>query len=204
MTYQLFIELTANPVSFKTFELEAGNPIRYEERYLSPSKLSEALNLDVDCFYISQPFGENTDWYKFTSLTAFFQEISAADQAQKAWDQSRILQQFEAGKIRRARYGYQEVETGYVTYLGACHEPDMPWEQPVARKEYMEDRAFRETLCFALDITDFKDYLVADPEYTSDELLLQAMHTIRSHSRVLPEEVRRESKVRLAEHEPLE
>jgi hypothetical protein len=204
ITYKLFIELNAYPVSFKTLEMEESDPLRYEERYLPPSKLSEALNLDIDRFHIDQPIGENTDFYKITSLTAFFQEISAADQAQKAWDQSRILQQFKAGKIRRARYGYQEVETGYVTYLGACHEPDIPWGQPVARKEYMEDRAFRETLCSALDIKDFRDYLGINPEYSTDEQLLRAMHEIRSRSKLLPEAIRRESKLWLAEHEPLE
>ena len=203
ITYKLFIELNAHPVSFKTLELEASDPLRYEERYLSPSKLSEVLNLDIDRFDIDQPIGENTDLYKITALTALFQEISAADQAQKAWDQSRILQQFKAGKIRRARYGYQEVETGYVTYLGACHEPDIPWEQPVARKEYMQDRAFRETLCFALDITDFRDYLGINSEFISDEEILRTMHDIRSRSKFLPEAIRRESKVWLAEHESL-
>ena len=204
ITYKVYIELNAYPVSFKTLELEASDPLRYDERYLSPSKLAEALNLDINRFDIDQPIGENTDLYKISTLTALFQEISAADQAQKAWDQSRILQQFKAGKIRRARYGYQEVETGYVTYLGACHEPDIPWEQPVTRKEYMEDRAFRETLCFALDITDFRDYLGINPEYSTDEQLLRAMHEIRGPSKFLPEVIRRESKVWLVEHEPLE
>ena len=204
ITYKLFIELEAKPVSFKTLELEGGDTIRYEERYLSPSKLADALNLDIDRFHIDQPIGENTDWYQVTSLTTFFQESSAADQAQRAWDQSRILQQFKAGKISRARYGFQEVETGFVTYLGACQEPDRPWDQPVARKEYMEHRAFRETLCFALDITDYRDYLGANPEFISDEQILRTMHEIRSRSKFLPEAIRRESKVWLAEHEPLE
>jgi len=204
ITYKLFIELEATPVSFKTLELECGDIIRYEERYLSPSKLADALNLDIDRFHVDQPIGENTDWYQVTSLTTFFQESSAADQAQRAWDQSRILQQFKAGKISRARYGYQEVETRFVTYLGACQEPDKPWDQPVARKGYMEDQAFRETLCFALDITDYRDYLGANPEFISDEQILRTMHEIRGHSKFLPEAIRRESKVWLAEHEPLE
>jgi hypothetical protein len=68
----------------------------------------------------------------------------------------------------------------------------------------MEDRAFRETLCFALDITDYRDYLGIHPEFISDERILQAMHEIRSRSQLLPEKIRRESKVWLAEHEPLE
>jgi hypothetical protein len=68
----------------------------------------------------------------------------------------------------------------------------------------MEDRAFRETLCFALDITDFRDYLGINPEYSTDEQLLRAMHEIRSRSKFMPEAIRRESKVWLAEHEPLD
>lgn len=204
ISYKLFIELDAKPVSFKTMELECGDTIRYEVRYLSPSKLAAAVNLDIDRFHVDQPIGENTDWYQVTSLTTYFQENSAADQAQRAWDQSRIIQQFKMGKISRARYGYQEVETEFVTYLGACQEPDRPWDQPEIRKDYMEDWAFRETLCFALDITDYRDYLGANPEFISDEQILRAMHEIRSRSKFLPETIRRESKVWLAEHEPLE
>ena len=204
ISYKLFIELDAKPVSFKTMELECGDTIRYEERYLSPSKLAADLNLDVDRFHVDQPIGENTDWYQAISLTTFFQESSAADQAQREWDQSRIIQQFKVGKISRARYGYQEVETGFVTYLGACQEPDRPWDQPEIRKDYMEDWAFRETLCFALDITDYRDYLGANPEFISDEHILQTMHEIRSRSKFVPEAIRRESKIWLAKHAPLE
>jgi hypothetical protein len=204
ITYKLFIELEAQPVSFKTLELECGDTIRYEERYLSASKLADALNLEIDRFHVDQPIGENTDWDQVTSLTTFFQEGSAADQAQRAWDQSRILQQFKAGKISRARYGYQEMVTGFVTYLGACQESDRPWDQPLARKHYMGHQAFRETLCFALDIMDYKDFLGANPEFISDEQIVRTMHEIRSHTKFLPEATRRESKVWLAEHEPLE
>src|SRR5690348_3364030 len=98
ITYKLFIELEAKPVSFKTMELECGDTLRYAERYLSPSKLADALNLDIDRFHLDQPIAENTDWYQITSLTGFFQEGSAADQAKGAWDQRRILQQFKPGK----------------------------------------------------------------------------------------------------------
>lgn len=204
ISYRLFIELDAKPVSFKTMELECGDTIRYEEHYLSPSKLAAAVNLDIDRFHVDQPIGENTDWYQVTSLTTYFQESSAADQAQRAWDQSRIIQQFKVGKISRARYGYQEVETEFVTYLGACQGPDRPWDQPEIRKDYMEDWAFRETLCFALDITDYRDYLGANPEFISNERILQTMHEIRSRSKFVPEAIRRESKVWLAKHAPLE
>jgi hypothetical protein len=204
ITYRIFIELDAQPASFETYESMCGDTYRLNERYLSPSKLSGILNLDVNHFQIKQPISENSEWYLITSLTIYYQEASAAEQAQKVWDQSQILQQFKLGKIIRARYGYQEVETGFVVFLGACEAPAKPWVQPATRSKHMEELALRESLCFALDINDYRDFLGLSSKWVNDEELLEGMHEIRTRSKFLPEEAKRESKIWLAKHGPLE
>jgi len=204
VTYKTFIELDARPISFKTYESICGDTLRYDERYLSPYKLAAALNLDIDHLNVDQPVGENSEWYRITSLTTYYQEPAAAEQVQKAWDESQILQQFKSGKISRARYGYQEVETGFVVHLGACEDPDNPWEQPISRKEHMELRALQESLSFALDVTGYRDYLGVSAELISDARILRIMHKTRTRSKYLSEEIKRESKIWLAQNDPLE
>lgn len=204
VTYQIFIILEANPVEFKTSESMCGETFRYNERYLSPSKQAASLSLAIDHFDVRQPIGENSDLFHFISLTTYYQETSVAEQAQKVWDQSQILQQFKAGKISRARYGYREVETGFATYLGACENPEKLWGQHESRKEHIELKALRESLCFALDVNDYRDYLGLSSESMSDGRILMAMHKNRARSKYLSEEIKRESKVWLAQHESLE
>lgn len=204
ITYQTFMELDAQPASFETYESRCGDTFRLKERYFSPSKLAGILNLNFNHFQINQPIGENSGWYLITSLTVYFQEASAVEQAQKVWDQSQILQQYKLGKIIRARYGYQEVETGFVVLLGACEAPDKPWIQPATRSKHLEDFALRESLCLALDINDYRDYLGLPNEWVKDEELLQDMHEARTRSKFLPDEARRDSKIWLAKHGPLE
>jgi len=204
ITYRLFLEIHAKPISFKTYESICGDTWQYDKRYFSPAKLADTLHLDSDRLKIDQPMGENSDWYRITSLTTYYQESSAAEQAQKVWDQSKILQQYKEGKISKARYGYQEVETGFSVFLGACEDPANPWPEPDTRTEYMEQEALRESLTFALDVADYRDYLGISAELISDEQLLQIMHSTRTRSKHLPEEIRRESKIWLAKHEPLE
>ncbi len=204
ITYRLHIELDAKPISFKTFENICGDTVQYADRYPSPSRLARDLNLDFDRFNIDQPVGEHSEWYRITSWTTYYQEASAAEQAQKAWDQSQILEQFKAGKICRVRFGNQEVETGFVFYLGSCEEPGRLWNQPVSRSVHMEQQALQESLCLALDVNDFRDYLGLFTESINDQRLLQIMHESRESSKYLAEEARRESKIWLAQHEPLD
>ena len=178
--------------------------MRIKERYLTPSKQAAAINLDFDQFSIDQPLGDNSDWYRFTSLTTFYQQAPALAQAQITWNQSKILQQFKEGKIKRARYGYKEGETGYVEYLGACEHTDQPWERPESRQDYMADHSLRQTLCFGLDINDFRDYLGLSQKSFSDKRLLRTMHKDRAMSKCIPAEVKRESKLWLAKQESVE
>ncbi|HSK65969.1 MAG TPA: hypothetical protein VK888_03505, partial [Anaerolineales bacterium] len=139
-------------------------------------------------------------WCLITSLTTFYQETSAADQSQVIWNQSRITQQFREKNIRRARYGYQEVETGFHIYLGACERPDDPWCVPETRDEHMERLALRESICYSLDVTDFRDFLGLSTEDVTDKELLETMHETRARSKYLVEEIKRESRFWLAQH----
>jgi len=126
ISYKIFIEIEAAPTSFETITTRCGDTIRVKERFPGQSKLALIINLDRDQFDFEQPLGDNSDWHLITSLTTFYQENAVADQSQKIWNQSKITQQFKEKNIRRARYGYQEVETGYRIFLGACDNQDDP------------------------------------------------------------------------------
>lgn len=117
-------------------------------------KLATDVHLDAGHFQISQMLGDNSEHFRFTSLTNYYQETSAAEQAQKDWNQSRISQLFKTGEIVRGRFGYQEVETGCITLLGACGQTDHVWREEENRSEFMERKALRESLRFALDVND--------------------------------------------------
>lgn len=204
ITCKVLIDLEAKPISYKSFETICGNTYEIADRYPTPGKLANDIHLDAGQFQISQMLGDNSEYFRFTSLTTYYQETSAAEQAQKVWNQSRILQQFKTGEIVRGRFGYQEVEIGYITLLGACGQADHVWREEENRSEFMESKALRESLSFALDVNDYRDFLGLSPELISDERLLESMHKTRSDSRFIPDEARRESLIWLAQHKPLD
>lgn len=124
ITYKVLIDLEDKPISYKTFETICGDTYKYAKRCPTPVKLAADIHLDAGHFQISQVLGDNSEHFRFTSLTNYYQETLVAEQAQKDWYQSRILQLFKTGEIVRGRFGYQEVETGYITLLGACGQTD--------------------------------------------------------------------------------
>jgi len=204
VTYKVLIDLEAKPISFKRFETTCGDTYEYADRYPTPGKLANDINLDASHFQIDQPIGENSEFYRFTSLTNYFQEVSAVEQAQKVWNQSRVLHQFKAGEIIRGRFGYQEVETEFLILLGACGQTNHAWYKEKNRNDFMEWKALRESLSYALDVNDYRDFLGVSTELINDERLLEFMHETRSSSKFVPDAARRESKIWLAQHEPLD
>lgn len=68
----------------------------------------------------------------------------------------------------------------------------------------MEWKALRESLSFALDINDYRNFLGVATELNDDERLLEFMHETRSDSKIIPDEARRESRGWLAQHKPLD
>jgi len=204
ITFKVLIDLDTKPISYKSFETVCGDTYKFADRYPTPSKLANDINLDASHFQIDQTLGDNSEYFRFTSLTNYYQETSAAEQAQKVWNQSRILQLFKTGEIVRGQFGYQEVETGYITLLGACGQAGHVWREEENRGEFMERKALRESLSFALDIKDYRDFLGVSTELINDEQLLESMHETRSASKFIPDEARRESLVWLAQHQPLD
>ncbi|MCZ7547690.1 MAG: hypothetical protein M5U11_00845 [Anaerolineales bacterium] len=204
ITYKILIDLDAKPTSYKSFETVCGDTYEYADRYPTPTKLASDINLGASHFQVDQPIGDHSGWCRFTSLTTYYQETSATEQAQSIWNQSRILEQFKAGKIIRGRFGHQEVETGFLTLLGACEQADHAWGEEKSRNEFMEWKALQESLCYALDVNDYRDFLGLSAELISNEKLLEYMHETRSDSKLIPDEARRESRIWLAEHKPLE
>ena len=200
ISYKIFIEIEAAPTSFETITTRCGDTIRVKERFPGQSKLAMIINLDRDQFDFEQPLGDNSDWHLITSLTSFYQENVVANQSQQIWNQSKITQQFKEKNIRRARYGYQEVETGYKTYLGACDNQDNPWRIPGTRDEHMERLALRQSICYSLDVHDFRDFLGFSLEDSTDEHLLETMHETRVRSQYIPEAIRVESRIWLAQN----
>ena len=88
--------------------------------------------------------------------------------------------------------------------LGACGQADHVWREEENRGEFMERKALRESLSFALDVNDYRDFLGLSAELMSDDRLLESMHETRSDSKFIPDEARRESLVWLAQHKPLD
>jgi len=204
ITFKVLIDLETKPDSYKSFESICGDTYKIADRYPTPGKLANDIHLDVGHFQISQMLGDNSEHFRFASLTTYYQETSAAEQAQQVWNQSRILQLFKTGEIVRGRFGYQEVETRYITLLGACGQTDHVWHEEENRSEFMESKALRESLSFALDVNDYRDFLGLSTELINDERLLESMHETRSDSKFIPDEARRESRVWLAQHKPLD
>jgi hypothetical protein len=204
ITYKVLIDLEAKPISYTSFETICGDTYKIADRYPTPGKFANDIRLDAGQFQIDQTLGDNSEYFRLTSLTNYYQETSAAEQAQKVWNQSRILQLFKTGEIIRGQFGYQEVETGYITLLGACGQIDHVWHEEENRSEFIERKALRESLSFALDVNDYRDFLGLSSELMSDEKLLESMHETRSNSKLIPDEARRESRVWLAQHKPLD
>jgi len=114
------------------------------------------------------------------------------------------LQQYKAGEIVRRRFGSQEVETGFVILLGTCGQINHVWQDEKNRGEFMEWKALRDLLSFAMDVNDYRDFLGVSTELLDDERLLEFMHETRSNSRFIPDGVRRESLIWLEVYKPLD
>lgn len=62
----------------------------------------------------------------------------------------------------------------------------------------MQWNALRESLSYALDVNDYRDFLGVSTELIDDERLLEFMYETRGSSKFVPDEARRESKIWLA------
>ncbi|MCL4299772.1 MAG: hypothetical protein KJ077_28815 [Anaerolineae bacterium] len=199
ITYRVVIELDHVPDSFKTMHLSFGKEIRYDEKFPTPRELARELELDPYQVDI-KPLIEDHGDYDIYSVATYYREDVALAQAQQLWDKSSTLRQFKAGKVIRAQYGIEEVETGYRTMLGGCENRDRPFPKPVTRAEHMARLALRETLAYALDVEGFRLYLGIPSKYLSDEDLLVTLHKTRAKSKYIPPEAQVESQHWLKTH----
>ena len=200
VTYQIVFDLAAKPTSSKKYETVCGDTIELSHRYPTSNKLANMINIDLGHFEIEQPIGKTFEFYQITSLTNFYQADSAAEQAQKIWNESSILCQYKSGYLEGGRFGYQEVETGFIVLLGECGAARYLLDVREDRQEYLEEKALRETISYTLDVNDYRDFIGATSKLLSDDKLMETMHHNRSRSKNLPEDIRYESRVWLAEH----
>jgi hypothetical protein len=205
LTYNVIIDLNYAPFDFKTMELSFGKKMRYDERFVSPEKLARELNLSLT-HVKAKSFGTRANgWCQFTSRVTYFQDQLAAAQAQQLWDSSAILAKHQEGTVLRALYGYQEVETGFCTWLGGCDDKDNPWPKSDTRAEHMADWAIRESLAYALDVPRYKEYTgipcgALTAKVFTDDKILEMLHMSRSDSDHIPQAARAESQRWLQMH----
>lgn len=201
-TYHLVVDVETKPIKSEKFETLWGDSIEVSKKFVAPIKLALEIGIDPDLYQIEQPLGENTKWFRFTSLTSYLLESLAMNQAQNAWNQSKILHQFKAGSVTRARYGYFEIETHYPVYLGECSEGTSSWAENHTRQEFLEKQAFRNSVFHSLIVEDVRCYLDIDKDTLSDLELLMLMHEARADSKFLNPSEKIKSQIWLSENQP--
>lgn len=200
VTFRAVIYMERVPEQFKTMEMSFGKVMRYDEKFPSPWKLMNELQLDDSVVKFEQLTDFNFGWYFLFSTATYYEEPVARAQAQKLWDGSTVQRLYKDGKVTRARYGIEEVETGYRTWLGGLEDPKRPWQQPETRAEHMAKWAKEETIVYALDVVRLRESRRLSPEDISDEKLLSILHERRARSKHIPIEARAESERWLASH----
>ena len=198
-TYRPIIELDHVPTSFETVELSFGETGRTDERYPSPSKLARELDFDSSKVRIEQ-LGGRYGFYEISPVATSGQKDAAVAQAQDLWNASAVAEMFKAGKVERACFGFEEIETGFCTWLGNLEHPENLWPKPESRTGYLTDLAQRETLIHALDVQGYRKYTHAPLTAFSDGQLLVLLHEWRAISKYIPERAREESRIWLAQH----
>lgn len=200
ITYRVVVEIDSAAERFKALDLTSGRQVRYDERYLSPGRLADELQIGHMEFELEQPIGPNDSWNWGQSVATYFRESIAIEQAQRMWNNSRIAEHFRQGRLLRARYGIKEVETGYVEWLGGCENPHAPWGEVLTRTVYLAHKAEELTLANALDVDGFREFIGIPVQVASDEQLLRALHRRCVDCPALSAERRAESKHWLKEH----
>lgn len=201
VTFRVMIELYHAPESFKTMEMSFGKLWRYDETFPSPLQVVRELRIDPVEVNVEQLLGPNDDWNRVRSTAVYYEADVARAQAQKMWNQSTVHALYKEGKIRRARYGIEEVETHYCHWLGGLDDPEHPWVQSSSRAKHMANLAMRETLAYALDVDGFREFLGFAPEDRTDHDLLIALHRTRAQSEHIPKGERMKSQKWLKQHD---
>lgn len=202
-TYRAVIDIDHAPSSYKTMELSFGKLEQYAKKYPANAYVLDELRLDSGHVRVERPMGLEYEWYRIYSHESFDRPKIANAQAQQLWSQSALHQLYKEGNISRARYGVEEIETRYRTWLGELDNPENPWVRSSSRRKYMQELAERETLAYALDVDGFREFLGFSPEEISDDKLLATLHSIRAESICIPAKAKAESARWLGEHSEL-
>ncbi|MBI5848513.1 MAG: transposase [Nitrospirae bacterium] len=201
ITYRAVIELEHAPDSFKTWEMSFGKLYRYDEKFPSVAGITGRLQLDPKQIEVEKRFGISDGGYLIYSTTTQDDEKTAKQLTRQLWDHSGIHQLYKVGKVMRARYGIEEVETGYITWLGELEDLEHPWKKAGSRVEHMTNWAMLETLAYALDVNGFRERFGIQVDSMSDDDLLAVLHERRARSICVPANVRGESEQWLGDHD---
>jgi hypothetical protein len=199
ITFRAVIQLEYAPYHVKKLELSSGKVIDADKEFYPPKMLAQQIGLDAAHVDAEQPL-DFLGWYWVRSATTYHQADVAANHAQHLWDQSKVLDRFREKKLVRAQYGYEEVETRYVTWLGECAMPDNAWGPSQARSEYMAERALVETMVAALDVNGWRKSLRLGVRDQSDADILRVLHEKRAASRYQSARARADSSRWLQDH----
>lgn len=182
-------------------ELSCGQQLKVDKKYWPAGHLAADLHLDLTQVVFDQPLGPDFGWYRGYSAVTYYQESLAAEQAQQTWDRSTVVASYRNGKVSRARYGVEEVETGYSIWMGGCENPERPWKaMQQTRAQYMADLAMELTLIHALDVDGFRAYAGFSIDSVDDDRLLVLLHERRSRAIQIPPISRAESERWLKDH----
>jgi hypothetical protein len=203
ITYRAYIELDYGPATSKQEEISFGEYWLFDEKYFTAAQLAGELRLNASQAEVHQ-LDPEMDMYRIYSRGTFSDAPAAAAQAQQIWDQSAMVERFAEKKVKRARYGYQELETEYCVWLGWLEQKPWPhWTRQESRPAYMKDRAMGETLSYALDLNGYRKHFQVGFNLVPDEGLLWKLHYRRSRSKYVSSDARSESQKWVRAH-PIE
>lgn len=197
VSIRVILELSHAPESYKTMEMSFGKLYHYAERFPSPEQLTWELHINAAEIEIQQ-LGARDDWYRIRFLAVYNETDAASARARQIWIQIGVQALYKEGKIRRARYGVEEIETWYRRWLGQLDDPEEPWIEPSSREEHMAELALAETLVKALDVDGFREFIGMSKDQISDDELLVALHERRTQSKYVSSGPRAASKKWLA------
>lgn len=199
ITYRVIIELECEPYASQTVEISFGKHWHLNPEYYTPALLVRELKLNPSLVKVEQPV-RSLGLYYVRSIVTFYEATLAAAQAQSTWEQSALLARFQDGKIIRARYGLEEVETDYCAWLGSCTHAEKPWQVEETRSKYLTWRARQATLLSTLDVNGYRAFLEMPFKYQNNQQLLRIMHELRAVSKYVPAPARSASERWLKKH----
>ncbi len=194
ITYRGVIELEHVPDSFMTREMLFRKLYRYNEKFPSPARISTELELAPTQVQVEELYGISNGSYRISSTATYEEPATAEDGARNLWNGSGIHQLYKTDKITRARFGVEEIETGFCRWLSQLEDTKHPWPKQETRTEHIAGWAMLETLAFALDVDGFRERFGISNDTMDDEYLLGLLHQRRVASKFIPASAREESK----------